>query len=516
MKRREFLQTSATALFSAPLIFNNPFSLFSDSSAAHIVHVFDRGATTLNMRPGASTNPDGVIVDKILSYAVNRTRVFNMVDTAVKKLTGRPTVGQAWEALFPAGHPTRETTISIKLNLSYGEREKENDWSKTPCPFGPKAAVSDAIVWGLTQMLDGTFPIENILLFDSAYSTDMRALFPIVQGYRPVNAGGWGLKKDRPEGSYGIHWVTPRHPLEIPADAPRFIAAPDFSKEYQAPQRIIPPAYQSDFTINIANAKTHREGGITGVMKNTFGCTDNPFGAHGTTWKEPDTPYAGSKVCAPAFYKNIHQHSPTILNVLDALQGLYYGGPLSGKVFEANTITISKDPVAIDTCVLNFVNEHRKRNGYSLLTTDEGRTKDGFPHATVLRIAAEDQQLGSMSMDNSYTYDLSDSKEAYDIPVLQNSQSRVSDVYQKRNRYRLDVHLDRSRRRHQIESRIEDIEGNVLAQIKPKSTRSAGTSLYWDHQQENGMPVGAGLYVWHVEVDGIRHTRVINDQWPAG
>lgn len=511
MKRRKFLEAGVKAVLTAPLVFNKSFSLLSGSAASHLVSVFDREATFLDMRPGQSANPDGVIVDKVFSYAVNRARVYNMVDTAIKRLTGRLTVGEAWESLFPAGHPTRDTTISIKINLSYGEREKDNDWSKTLCPFGPKAEVTDAIVHGLGQMLGGTFPVENILIFDTAYSTSMRRLFPLVQGYRPVRSTGWMLQKDHSPGTYGLHWVTPKHPLEIPVNAPTFVAAPDFPEEYRAPQRVAPAVYERDFMINVAIPKTHREAGVTGVMKNLYGVTDNPFGTHGTTWQEPDSPYPGSRRCAPAFYQSLHEITPCILNVMDALGGLYYGGPLSGQAFQANTISMSRDPVAIDTWSLNLINRHRRRKGYTVLTTEDGWTSDGFPQATFLRIAEEKHHLGSTSMDGVYHYDLTGSRETYDIPVLEQSQSRVSNVIRKRRRYQLDVSLDHSRRMHRVTSSIENVNGDAVKTFQPRSTRSRHLSLSWDHTDESKNVVADDLYIWRVEVDGIVHSRVVND-----
>jgi len=513
MKRRAFIDSSAKALFAAPLIFNNSFSLFRSSPASPIVKVYDNRASALRMAPGRNPNADGVIVDKILSYDVNRIRTANMVDTAVRKLTGLPNVGQAWEALFPAGHPNPDTTIAIKINLSYGERDEENDWSKTHCPFGPKIALSDAIIDGLTQMLGGTFPVENIVVFDVAYASEIRNKFPLIQGYRPVKSDNMGRRKDNISGTYRMHWVAPRGLFEIPGDAPRFVAAPDYPKEYQAPQRIIPPAYQNDFTINIAIAKTHREGGITGVMKNTYGYTDNPVGTHGSgdQWRYDDSPYPGSRRCAPAFYQAVDEHSPTILNVLDALAGVYHGGPLSGKGFLENTVAVSRDPVAIDDGVLDLVNKHRKRNGHALLNTEEGRAADGFPNASVLKTAAERYELGHPSMDRLECYDLTDSPETYSLPTLDGFQSRVGDVYRKGKRYRLDILTDDSSRQHHIEAHIENVNGKVVKHFKAKRTRRPHLTIDWDRRDDERKEVREAFHIWQVQVDGRRHFRVIHN-----
>ncbi len=90
---------------------------------------------------------------------------------------------------FLKGHPNKDTKIGIKLNFSYGDwrNDQENDWAKTYCPFGTKAAVSNAIVLGLSQMMDGNFPIENITLIERMYLAGTRRFYPVIQGYRPIN-----------------------------------------------------------------------------------------------------------------------------------------------------------------------------------------------------------------------------------------------------------------------------------------------------------------------------------------
>ena len=57
-----------------------------------------------------------------------------------------------------------------------------------------------------------------------------------------------------------------------------------------------------------------------------------------------------------SFTRTSTSRLPYILNFLDALAGIYHGGPLSGNVFHANTIAVSKDPVALDTYQLGLIN----------------------------------------------------------------------------------------------------------------------------------------------------------------
>lgn len=514
MKRRDFIKYGASSLFATPLILNGYHKLYADNHASRIVSVFDQFATKLQVQEGKTSNYDGVIVDKILSWDMTNLRIARMVDTAVMKITNTSSVGKAWESLFPSGHPNMNTKIGIKLNFSYGDwkGDEENDWSKIYCPFGPKAAVTNAIIAGLCQMMDGTFPIENITLVERMYSVGLRKYYPLIQGYRPVNENEQGLFKDNTPGTFGAHWIYATNPLELPPEAPSFIAAPDFPEQYQAPQRIYAAIYKNDFLINYAIGKDHRAAGITGVMKNNYGCTDNPFGTHGSTeWRTDNSPYAGTRLCVPVFYKNVNQHAPYILNILDTLAGVYQGGPLSGKVFHANTIAVSKDPVALDAYLLNMINNARKQRGLSELRTNEGRTPDRHPNASFLRIASENHELGSLSQDNIQSFDLSSGSLEYTVPTLQNSQSLLSEVRKTSNSYQVQVLLDHSKRTHTIESRIENMRGKVIRSYPTLSTISSQTTLEWDHRNDDNTIAKEGVYIWYITVDGILHNCTIND-----
>ncbi len=360
-------------------------------------------------------------------------------------------------------------------------------------------------------MLDGTFPIENIALLERMYSIGYRKYYPVVQGYRPVLTNSEGLSKDTRTGSYGLHWIKTMSELELPPDAPGFVAAPDFPEEYRAPQRIYSAIYNNDFLINYAIAKDHREAGITGAMKNNYGCTDNPLGTHGHEWTAQDSPYPGSRLCAPVFYKHINQQAPYILNILDALTGIYHGGPLSGKVFHANTFAVSRDPVALDSYSLNLINRVRMTEGISTISTEHGWTPEGHPYASFLCIASENHGLGSMSLNNLQLHNLSSIDEITEIPILQNSQSRISEVSRTKKVYQVQVFLDQSGRTHTIESRIEDIKGNEIRAFKSQSTLSSSALLQWDHRNNKKKSAKEGIYTWYINVDGVLHSGTIND-----
>ena len=239
------------------------------------------------------------------------------------------------------------------------------------------------------------------------------------------------------------------------------------------------------------------------------------MGTHGSAWTDINSPYPGTRLCVPVFYKNVDKQAPYILNILDALTGVYEGGPLFGKVFQANTIAMSKDPVAIDSYLLNMINRVREDKGLSVMTTAKGKNEGGHLNASFLPIASENHGLGSMSQDDLRHYDLSSEPEQSEIPALQKSQSRISEVRRTKDRYQLQVYLDKSKRKHTIDSKIEDLDGNVVKHFKSRSTISSGSLLEWDHRNNHKMSVEAGIYTWYVTVDGILHTNTINDKTNA-
>ncbi len=515
MKRRNFIKYGVSSLLVAPLIqYGCGSGIYEDLYASPIVSVRDQLATRMQFRPGRVINSLGIRVDKVESFDIQSMRIATMVDTAVMKLTGQPSLGKAWESLFPAGHPNADTKIGIKLNFSYGEKNNdiENDWATNVCPFGPKSAVTNAIVTGLTQMMDGAFPPENITLFERIYSRGSRRNFPVIQGYRPVFPDRSNLYKDSRPGASRIHWISSSGPLELPEDAPGFIAAPDFPKKYRAPQRIFSGVYQHDFLINYIIAKDHREAGITGAMKNNYGCTDNPRGTHGLSWTDKNSSFAGTRLCGPVFYKNINQQAPFILNFLDALAGIYHGGPLSGNIFHANTIAVSKDPVALDSYELGLINQAREANGMHLISTEDGWTPRDHPNASYLRISSENHGLGSMSMDHLEPLDLSAASDPVEIPQFDKCQSRIGDIRKVNKDYQVQLFLDQSGRKHSIESHIEDMEGNVIKTLRSSNTVSDVTELRWDHTDDNKLQVEDGIYTWYVKADDLLHSGTINDK----
>jgi hypothetical protein len=196
---------------------------------------------------------------------------------------------------------------------------------------------------------------------------------------------------------------------------------------------------------------------------------------------------------------------------MDALAGIYHGGPLSGNVFQANTIAVSKDPVALDSYQLGLVNQAREAKSMHLITTADGWTPRDHPNASYLRISSEEHRLGSMSMDHLESIDLSSASDPVIIPQFDKSQSRIGDIRIVNKHYQVQLFLDSSGRKHSIESHIEDMQGNVIKSFHSSSTISDVAELLWDHTDDNKQQVKEGIYTWYVKADDLLHSGTIND-----
>ncbi len=134
MKRRDFLKKTAIA------------------GAAVSV-----GPAVKGMAFGQAAKSKVVIANDPQCYvnkAVNATKVKDMVDHAIMALTGKTAKAAAYEALFP-----KPITSATKIAIKYNESSAGSSPSIT--------TVRDALISGLTSMLNGTYPASNINVITS-------------------------------------------------------------------------------------------------------------------------------------------------------------------------------------------------------------------------------------------------------------------------------------------------------------------------------------------------------------
>ena len=112
--------------------------------------------------------------------------------------------------------------------------------------------------------------------------------------------------------------------------------------------------------INIPTMKDHCASGVTGCLKNLgFGSFNNVARAHQQPYTRLD-PFVGY-LCSTEPLR-----SKTVLHIMDGLRELWHGGPIPDNmdfIFEAKTLYIGTDPVAIDTIELGAIEKKRLAEG---------------------------------------------------------------------------------------------------------------------------------------------------------
>lgn len=511
MRRRNFLKLGAGSLISAPAIL--PGRTFARPRAASPIAVAHHPAASL-LQATPTTYEDRYLVDVVERFAVDDGIVGEMVDLAIMKIARKETVAGAWESLFPAGQLDRNTRIAIKINHSYGvgpeDMNLNGGWLLKPCPIGPKPAVVDGVVDGLCQMLDGTFPLENIVVFDATAwlgSTKMA-----VQGF-PASSSFHSYDVPATE-------ANPRYVLydrnQTPHDAPSFEAG---VKGNYVTQRIVPMFYESDFVINIGVPKVHQAAGLTGCFKNMYGCTHYCMDTHGSGI---DSGAPGVTNCIPTFYQALNEVSPTVINIYDALAGIYDGSAAHyGRYFQPNVIAAAHDPVALDSYGLHLVNEARTANGlHALADHDTGErtdtptgpwslwpgsyNEDNYINADFLTIAAQELSLGNLGYSLEPTREVGVARPSTEAP-----RSRLDRIMRSPGGWRIVVSTDNSGRLHTVHSRIVDLKGAEVKSFRTVRTRSLRTAVAWDGRGNSGVRVPAGLYSWEIRVDGRLRARTV-------
>lgn len=508
MKRRSFLKTGAGIALGAPLVFARRSRFWSQTSSPLAI-AYSAGASTIDIVPGT----DNLLVD---AFDIDTVHIQRMVDTAICSLTGKGDIVQAWESLFPAGELSAQTKVAIKINHSYGCDDSLNNlWQDMMCPVGPKAAVSDAVINGLTQMLGGTYPIENITIFDKgAFRNDINNKKMGVQGY-PAFPGSDFYRVEEPGGPRILLFDPSATP---PSGAPTFQCGVSGN---MVTQTVVPSLYQQDFVINISIPKVHQAGGITGTMKNTYGCTYDCGTTHGGS---PNDGAPGVTPCLPEFYRSQHAVTPCLVNIMDAIGLMYDGsGAHHGSLTTPNIIAASHNPVTLDCYLLELVNDARRANGLHdiLLSTSTehladpqwmwpgGCNVDGYINAAHLVVAAEPPfSLGHANTDlKLYTDVTAVGREP--VPVAANAQARIGRAQPTGGGWRVSISADRSGRTHSVRSRIVALDGTRIRSLAPIRTAGEHMVVDWDGRGDRGLTVAPGVYSWETIVDGRRYTQAV-------
>jgi uncharacterized protein (DUF362 family) len=247
---------------------------------------------------------------------LNETLLKPSIVSCLKKLTGKSTVSEAWQEILP--NYKQDQVIGIKVNCI-----------NSSLPSHPQ--IVNALI---SSLVDFGVPENNIVIWDRTNGELSRCGYNLNTGDSGVrclgtNSGGWGYDKGKP--------------IKI-AGQTRYLS------------KIL--TQLCDYLINVPVLKDHNATGVTLSMKNHYGSVEYPRAMHGNN-------------CDPfiAELNNVPDiKNKTKLIVLDALLGIYLGGPGGAPQFKPNIIAMSYDTVAMDWYGMQLINEERQNRGIGEVT----------------------------------------------------------------------------------------------------------------------------------------------------
>jgi hypothetical protein len=334
LTRHEFLLTAAAA--GAALFFDRSFGRRAQARPRavpphRVVHTHSLEATSWDYATGWYGD------------YVNQAVVDAMTDRGVMALTDTTTLADAWGALLPAYTPGQKVAIKINLNNA-GCTDSDNVIDALPQPVnsvirGLKTigvSESDIYVYDVTNGgHQGAMPERLVNKID--------ALYPAVQ-----------------YDAYASWCPIPLH-LGYSATEMIHFNVPD-GKPAISDRPLCNALVDADYLINMPIMKKHGLAGVTLGFKNHFGSLEHCDYVH---WSVT----LGGGDYTPDYnglldiYNNTHIKDKTVLTVGDAL----YGGRFNNYEIPSpwpsfgdqppNSLFFSIDPVAIDSVMVDYLNE---------------------------------------------------------------------------------------------------------------------------------------------------------------
>ncbi len=260
------------------------------------------------------------------AIAANRVAqpvIRQMLEHGMKELTGERSLTAAWAKFIEASD-----VVGIKINPS----------------GAPACCSSPEIVREIITALQAVgVPSKNIVVFDRySYEIDIggyQALLPagirvlgIEDGVGDIS--GYDLNVFCEANFFG-EWETRSYMASVVAQGVTKI-------------------------INVPTMKDHSAAGITGCLKNLgYGVFNNVARSHRPPYSFTD-PLIGLMCSAEPL------RSKSVLHIMDGMRQVWHGGPLTQVqdfIYQAGTLLIGTDPVAIDTIELEVIEKKRREEG---------------------------------------------------------------------------------------------------------------------------------------------------------
>jgi uncharacterized protein (DUF362 family) len=265
----------------------------------------------------------GSIVDKRISQPA----VGQMLDAGMKALTGDATAKAAWEKFVSPAD-----VVAIKVNPS----------------SAPPTITSIALLREVIRSLNAAgVPSANLIVYDRN-SNQLE-----VNGYHTSVPAGVRV--------IGLDQRWPAAGGNRPGYDPAVFCEMDCFGERET-RSYLATLVSTEVTkiVNLPVLKEHNASGVTGCLKNlAYGSFNNVARTH----VDPKTftdPVIAVMCSVPPL------RAKSVLNIMDGIRAVYHGGPFAWNpefVWEAKTLLVGTDPVAVDRVELEIVEQKRKDLG---------------------------------------------------------------------------------------------------------------------------------------------------------
>ena len=257
---------------------------------------------------------------------VSATAVRAMLDEGMKALSGAPRAADAWARLF-----VPSDIVALKVN-----------------PSGvPGTVTSIALVREVIRALNEVgVPNRNLIVYDRN-SNQLE-----VNGYHTLLPPGVrivGLDQRWSVGSERRGY-----------DPNAFCEMDCFGERETRSYLASVVTAEATKIVNLPCLKEHNASGVTGCLKNlAYGSFNNVNRTHTDPKTYTDPVIAVMCTAAPIRYKSV-------LHIMDGLRAVYHSGPFAWNPefqWDAGTLLIGTDPVAVDRIELEIVERKRRELG---------------------------------------------------------------------------------------------------------------------------------------------------------
>ena len=329
MNRRTFVYNAALGTLHAGLV-GIPLRAFQQTPSPTLQIDIQAPDVPLSKRAMPGLFPGRVVqashAGSLLNGRVQQAAVGQMLDQGMRALTGESSARDAWAKFIEPAD-----IVALKVN-----------------PSGtPTTTTSIPLMREVVRALNAVgVPNRNIIVFDRN-SNQMEVL-----GYHnllPVGVRVVGL-----DGRWAIGGHT------RPGYDPNVYAEMNCFGERETRSYLGSVVSEASKIINLPCLKEHNASGVTGCLKNlAYGCFNNVARTHRFPKTYTDPAIAVLCTAAPLRAKSV-------LHIMDGIRAVYHGGPFAWNpefVWEAKTLLIGTDPVAVDRIELEMVEQKRREVG---------------------------------------------------------------------------------------------------------------------------------------------------------